>query len=92
VAAFHAARRCGLVTIALTGMDGGEIGSLADLPLIVPSQQTERIQEVHMIVLHILCDLIEKSQVKTPALPSSYLLPVMQPAISNNSVATSRRR
>jgi phosphoheptose isomerase len=79
VAAIQAARGCGMTSVALTGKDGGEIGSLADMALIVPSQQTERIQEVHLLILHVLCELIEKSLVRQPAFSSSYLLPVMPP-------------
>lgn len=82
IAAMWAARRCGVSCIALTGNDGGNLGSLADLALIVPSQQTERIQEVHLIILHLMCDLIEKSIDQTPVLSGGYLLPVM-PSVKN---------
>ena len=48
-----------LKTIVLTGFDGGEAGKIADLPLIVDSAQTPRIQEIHIIWEHIVCDLVD---------------------------------
>ena len=48
--------------VALTGKDGGQIGSLLssnDIEIRVPSDSTARIQEVHLLVLHCLCDLID---------------------------------
>lgn len=58
--ALEAGRDIGASTIGLLGCDGGEIGLIADLNLTVPSCETPRIQEVHLIIIHILCDLIEK--------------------------------
>ena len=55
------AKKMGLKTIALTGSDGGELAKLADLSLIVPSSVTARIQEAHITIGHILCELIEES-------------------------------
>jgi D-sedoheptulose 7-phosphate isomerase len=49
-----------VTTIGLLGRDGGEIGKLVDLALTVPSTDTPRIQEAHLFILHILCDLVEK--------------------------------
>ena len=46
-------------TIALTGMGGGEIGKIANLTIEVPSQDTQKIQELHMVIGHIICGLIE---------------------------------
>ena len=51
-AAFETARRHGITTILLSGRDGGAARSLVDHPLIVPSQTTARIQEVHTLILH----------------------------------------
>lgn len=59
--AVRAARALELKTIALTGRDGGELASIADLALIVHTQSTQRIQETHITIGHILCDLIEGS-------------------------------
>jgi len=46
-------------TIGLLGRDGGEIGKRVDLPLIVPSKNTARIQEMHIMIGHIICELVE---------------------------------
>jgi D-sedoheptulose 7-phosphate isomerase len=53
------ARQMELRTIGLLGGDGGRVASLVDLPLIVPDTSTPYIQEVHIGVGHILCQLIE---------------------------------
>lgn len=58
--AFEAGKAAGVKTIALLGRDGGAISAITDLSLIVPSFETPRIQEAHLIIIHILCDLIEK--------------------------------
>ncbi len=50
-----------IVTIALSGKDGGKVKGLADYCLIVPSSDTQRIQEGHITIGHILCDLIERN-------------------------------
>lgn len=46
-------------TIALTGKDGGTLKNLADICFVVPANETERIQEVHITLIHIFCELIE---------------------------------
>jgi phosphoheptose isomerase len=61
VAALDAARARGLRTIALTGRDGGAVGRAADIHINVPSQSTARVQEVHRTLLHVVCDLVERS-------------------------------
>ena len=60
VQAFEAARRHGLRCIALLGGDGGELARLADLSVIVPSSDTQRIQEVQALVVHLICELVEE--------------------------------
>ncbi|MDD2679696.1 MAG: D-sedoheptulose 7-phosphate isomerase [Candidatus Omnitrophica bacterium] len=59
--ALKQARKMGLKTIALTGGDGGELVRLADIALVVPSSVTARIQEAHITIGHILCELIEEA-------------------------------
>ncbi|CAH2030348.1 D-sedoheptulose 7-phosphate isomerase [Trichlorobacter ammonificans] len=59
--ALETGRQAGCSTIGLLGRDGGTIAPLCDLALIVPSDITPRIQEGHITVIHILCDLIEQS-------------------------------
>ena len=58
--AFESAKKKGITTVALTGNDGGKMAKLADISLIVPSDSTPRIQESHILIGHILCDIIEK--------------------------------
>ncbi|GAW66620.1 phosphoheptose isomerase [Geoanaerobacter pelophilus] len=58
--ALEAARGMGCRTIALLGKDGGSIRSVVDLPLVVPSNDTPRIQEGHITIIHIICDLVER--------------------------------
>jgi len=59
VEGLKAARELGLSTLALSGRDGGPVAAAADLPLIVPSRNTPRIQEVHITIGHVLCDLVD---------------------------------
>jgi D-sedoheptulose 7-phosphate isomerase len=56
-----AARARGLKTIALTGRDGGEVGTAAEIHVNVPSASTARAQEVHRTLLHVICDLVESA-------------------------------
>lgn len=48
-------------TIALSGKDGGKLNTIADISLIVPSETTARIQEMHILIGHILCQKIEEN-------------------------------
>ena len=54
------AKEAGIVTIALLGKDGGSAKELADHALVIPSDSTARIQEGHILIGHILCELIEQ--------------------------------
>jgi|TARA_B110000495_G_scaffold8202_1_gene6022 D-sedoheptulose 7-phosphate isomerase len=54
------AKKNGAKTIGLLGNGGGEIKSIVDYPVIVESNSTARIQEIHRIISHIICDLVEK--------------------------------
>ena len=58
--ALETASARGLVTIALTGRDGGEAGRLAAIHVNVAEKRTAVAQEVHMTVLHVLCELIDE--------------------------------
>lgn len=63
VQAIHAAHERNARIIALTGRDGGEAGALIqknDIEIRVPGDSTARIQEVHLLVLHCLCELIDQ--------------------------------
>ncbi len=62
IAAITAAHEKQMTVVALTGRDGGKIGGMlraADVHICVPSQVTARIQEVHILCLHCLCDAID---------------------------------
>ncbi len=61
VAALETARALGLQTIALTGADGGAAGRAAAIHVNVPSPSAARVQEVHRTLLHVMCDLVERS-------------------------------
>jgi D-sedoheptulose 7-phosphate isomerase len=57
--AVRAAGKNGIKTIGLTGKGGGELAGMCNLALIVDSNSTQRIQEIHITIGHILCELIE---------------------------------
>ncbi len=59
--ALSLARGRGCRTIGLLGRDGGSIKDVCDLPLVVPTMDTPRIQEAHITIIHIVCDLVEKN-------------------------------
>jgi D-sedoheptulose 7-phosphate isomerase len=59
VAALKTAQELGLRTLALSGGDGGPVSAWAEVAIIVPSRNTPRIQEVHITVGHVLCDLVD---------------------------------
>jgi D-sedoheptulose 7-phosphate isomerase len=57
--AFQKARQKGMKTIGFLGKDGGASKALVDVPIIIPSNDTQRIQEGHITVGHIICALVE---------------------------------
>lgn len=59
VAALKTAREMGMVTASFTGRDGGVMPTLADVALIVPARSTRRIQEIHILIGHLLCGALE---------------------------------
>ena len=59
--AFESARKKGVITIALTGQDINEIKKLSDHLISIPSNETARIQESHILIGHIICYLLEKT-------------------------------
>ena len=54
------AKKRGMFTIGLLGCNGGTIKGIVALPLVIPSQNTPRIQESHITIGHIICNLVEK--------------------------------
>ncbi|MCD6093985.1 MAG: D-sedoheptulose 7-phosphate isomerase [Candidatus Omnitrophica bacterium] len=63
LAAVETAKQIGIKTIALTGKDGGGLKEVADICLIVPSNDTARIQEAHITIGHIICETVEEEVV-----------------------------
>lgn len=61
VKALETARELGMICIGLTGDGGGKMAELCDIIIDVPSKDTPRIQECHILIGHILCQLIEES-------------------------------
>ncbi|MCU0547964.1 MAG: glycosyltransferase [Leptolyngbya sp. Prado105] len=64
IAAFDVAERLNLTSIALLGKDGGDVYRKATIPIVVPSQEGQRIQEVQILIIHLLCELIEQQLLK----------------------------
>lgn len=62
LSAFKTAREKGLVTVGLSGRDGGAMKDLCDLCLIVPSQNTARIQEMHITLGHMFCEALDSGK------------------------------
>jgi len=59
VKGMEAAKKIGMTTIGFTGRDGGEIGRMVDFHLNVSSKSTPRIQEVHLTVGHVICEMVD---------------------------------
>jgi D-sedoheptulose 7-phosphate isomerase len=60
IRALNLAREIGASTIGFMGNDGGDMKNCVDISIIVPSNDTARIQEVHITVGHIICEIIEQ--------------------------------
>jgi D-sedoheptulose 7-phosphate isomerase len=60
VLALEAAKKCGAVAVAFTGNGGGRVAEVADLALIGPDGYAAIVQEVHQVMAHIVCDLVEQ--------------------------------
>jgi len=61
IKALKVSRNIGIVTIGFTGNDGGEMKKYTDHIIKIPSTDTPRIQECHIIVSHIICEIVEES-------------------------------
>lgn len=64
IKAFETAKNLGMVTIAFTGESGGKLKEIADYLINVPSTDTPRIQESHIMIGHIICELVEERMFK----------------------------
>jgi D-sedoheptulose 7-phosphate isomerase len=62
--AFGTAREKGITTIGMTGEGGGKLAALSDHLIAIPSRNTPRIQEAHMLLGHIICQLVEEKYFK----------------------------
>jgi D-sedoheptulose 7-phosphate isomerase len=60
------ARKMGLHTIGLTGASGGRLRGIVDTLIAIPSEETPRIQECHILVGHALCDAVEQAIAASP--------------------------
>jgi D-sedoheptulose 7-phosphate isomerase len=61
VEAARIARDLGAALIGFTGQDGGKLRGLVDIVIDIPSEDTARIQEAHITICHILCDMVEQA-------------------------------
>jgi D-sedoheptulose 7-phosphate isomerase len=61
LAAMQTAKKQGMITIGMTGASGGQMIEFCDIMLRVPSTDTPRIQESHILIGHIICQLIEET-------------------------------
>ena len=61
VQAFEQARKTGIKTVALVGRKGGKMKDMADYAIAVPADTSAHIQEMHIAVGHLICDLIERN-------------------------------
>jgi D-sedoheptulose 7-phosphate isomerase len=61
VEGLRAARERGLLTVGLTGNGGGDVARLVDHLIDVPDADTQRVQEVHAMVVHVLCQAVEEA-------------------------------
>jgi D-sedoheptulose 7-phosphate isomerase len=57
--AFHSAKKINCKTLGLSGRHGGKMNGLCDLNIVVPSDTTARIQEMHILIGHILCKAVD---------------------------------
>ena len=61
IQAIHAAKAKKMTTIALLGKNGGTLAGLADYKMIIPSQTSQKIQEGHITIIHLWCEIVEKT-------------------------------
>ncbi|MFZ4398644.1 MAG: D-sedoheptulose-7-phosphate isomerase [Bacteroidales bacterium] len=61
IKAFEVANKLGMITVAFTGESGGKMKDISKYLINIPSSDTPRIQEVHILVGHIICEMVESS-------------------------------
>ena len=72
LAAAMTAQRCGCRAIGLTGKDGKRLASLCDVAILVPSTRTSRIQEAHIAIGHLWCEMVDELERKSGQLRASH--------------------
>lgn len=60
VKAFESAKKMGVRTVALLGRDGGKLAGMADLPIVIKAQTSDRIQEMHIKLIHTVIETVER--------------------------------
>lgn len=90
VQAIEAGRRLGMKTLAILGGDGGALRRLADLAIVVPSSDTQRIQETQILLIHLLCELVEQ-RLFGPGSRAQSLSPVSSAALPGSGRPETRR-
>jgi D-sedoheptulose 7-phosphate isomerase len=59
LSAFHVAKKIGCSTLGISGRSGGKMNETCDLNIVIPSDDTPRIQEMHILIGHILCQAVD---------------------------------
>ncbi|MEQ1879120.1 MAG: D-sedoheptulose 7-phosphate isomerase [Bdellovibrionia bacterium] len=60
ILAFESAKKMGISTVALLGRDGGKLKGMADLSIVIPAQTSDRIQEMHIKIIHTVIEAVER--------------------------------
>lgn len=60
IRAVEVAKEIGAKTVAFLGKDGGQLAKIVDYPIVVPCNTTARVQESHIVLIHIICELVEE--------------------------------
>ena len=60
IRAFDECKKKGITTVALLGKDGGKLKDLADYVMLVPFKETPRVQEIHTMTVHMMCEMVEE--------------------------------
>jgi D-sedoheptulose 7-phosphate isomerase len=61
IRAFETAKSLGITTVGLLGRDGGKLASMADLAIVIPAQTSDRIQEMHIKLIHTVIESVERA-------------------------------
>jgi len=65
IKAINAAKEAGIIAVGFTGKSGGKMASLCDYLINIPSRDTARIQEAHILIGHIICEIVERELFST---------------------------